>query len=193
MERRNFFQPSGLVQRPANGLARRLGMAGAVVVFLSGCAVSQATRCNYANWEALGARDAEQGAPLIKFEAYRNACAAAGVAPDAAAYQKGWSGARRQGKDPSQASKPRVALSPEAQARRDQLQNAIQNFDTNIASLNREIGRLQAEADGLAPGSAEQNAVLARQRRLTALMTEQMGARSAASLNMQVIDQGLSP
>lgn len=172
------------------GTVGRLGLLGMIcMIGVSGCAVPQSVRCEYANWEALGARDAARGAPLLKLEAYRNACAGTGVVPDAAAYQKGWSGERRAITN----SKSAVKLSAEAEARRTEIQTAIKNFEANIASLNQEITRLQAEADRLPAGSNEQNQVLARQRRLTGLLTEQMGARSAATLNLQMIEQGVGP
>jgi hypothetical protein len=61
-----------------------------VLALLGGCASMSEEQCRRADWPAQGERDGRQGQPASRIAEHREACAKAGVTPDAAAWQRGW-------------------------------------------------------------------------------------------------------
>ena len=59
-------------------------------LLLAGCASMSEDQCRRADWFQQGERDGVAGQPPGRIDAHREACAKAGVAPDATRWQQGW-------------------------------------------------------------------------------------------------------
>lgn len=62
----------------------------AAAIVLSSCASMSEDQCRRADWQAQGERDGASGQPPGRIDAHREACAKAGVTPDAMRWQQGW-------------------------------------------------------------------------------------------------------
>lgn len=65
-------------------------LTAAAAALLGGCAAMSEQECRTADWSEQGMRDALNGYGRSRVETLREACAAAGVVPNAAQYQEGW-------------------------------------------------------------------------------------------------------
>jgi flagellar motility protein MotE (MotC chaperone) len=70
--------------------ARWLAAALAAATLLAGCESMSEDQCRRADWMQQGERDGRQGEPLGRIDAHREACAKAGVTPNALRWEQGW-------------------------------------------------------------------------------------------------------
>ena len=61
-----------------------------VTLLIAGCAAMSEEECRHADWHEQGMRDALAGHRVSRMDALREACAKAGVVPDAQQYRAGW-------------------------------------------------------------------------------------------------------
>lgn len=59
------------------------------LAMLTGCASMSPEECSVSDWYAVGFTDGARGMPVSRFDRYREACGAHGVAPDFDAYRTG--------------------------------------------------------------------------------------------------------
>lgn len=70
--------------------ARRLAAVLMATLLVAGCESMSEDQCRRADWLQRGERDGQQGQPLDRIDAHREACAKAGVIPDAVRWEQGW-------------------------------------------------------------------------------------------------------
>lgn len=69
----------------------RIVPAVLAALLLGGCAAMSEQECRHANWYEQGIRDAQAGKSRAHLQDLQEACAQAGVTPNAAQYHEGWS------------------------------------------------------------------------------------------------------
>lgn len=70
--------------------ATRCAIALTLVALLAGCESMSEGQCQRTDWYQRGQFDGNMGEPEARLEAHRQACAKAGIVPDAARWRQGW-------------------------------------------------------------------------------------------------------